>query len=305
MISSIASIVPMSVLNQGKSVPLLLPFYHTVSNEQLPFRINYEYPDEKRFREDVEFLLKHFKPVSLEYILAGKKLKQCFHLSFDDGLRSCYELIAPILKEKGIPASFFINPAFVDNKDLFHRYKASILHDFFQKKNLQVNLENTYADIDSFDETAAEIGINWQDYLQKEKPYMNLDEIKSLQDDGFSVGAHSWDHPEFWLLDAERQWDEIRESMNWITEKLSPAIKAFAFPFSDVGVSEDVFKLIQEEKLCDITFGTAGLKKELVSSHFQRLAMDAPAGKTAKQRLKTEYFSYHLKRLLNRHIAKR
>ena len=305
MISSIAPIIPLSILKKGKSIPLLLPFYHTVSNDQLPLKQNYDYPTVSRFKEDLDFFLKNFNPVSLEDIVSGKKLKKGFHLSFDDGLRSCYEVVAPILKEKGIPASFFINPAFVDNKDLFHRYKASILSEFFQKKNLQVNLENTYADIDSLDETAAEVGINWQDYLQKERPYMNLDEIKSLQDDGFSIGAHSLDHPEFWLLDAEHQLDEIRESMDWVTRNLSSSIKAFAFPFTDIGVNNEVFQTIQKNRICDITFGTAGIKKELIPLHFQRIAMDNPACINAKQRIKTEYFSYHLKRLFNRHIAKR
>ena len=230
MISTLASVFPLSFLKKGKHIPVLLPFYHMVSDEHLPFKRNYDYPTISRFKEDLDFLLLNFKAVSLNELLSGKNLENTFHLTFDDGLRSCFEIIAPILKQKGIPATFFVNPAFVDNKDLFHRYKASILHDFFQKKNLQVNLENTYADIDSLNETAVEIGIDWQEYLQKEKPYMNLEDIKSLQGDGFSIGAHSWDHPEFWLLDAERQLDEIRESMRWITEELSPSIKAFAFP---------------------------------------------------------------------------
>ena len=305
MISTLASVFPLSFLKKGKYIPVLLPFYHMVSDEHLPFKRNYDYPTISRFKEDLDFLLSNFKAVSLNELLSGKNLENTFHLTFDDGLRSCFEIIAPILKQKGIPATFFVNPAFVDNKDLFHRYKASILHDFFQKKNLQVNLENTYADIDSLNETAAEIGIDWQEYLQKEKPYMNLEHIKSLQDEGFSIGAHSWDHPEFWLLDAEQQLDEIRESMNWITENLSPSIKAFAFPFSDIGVKDDVFQTIQEEKICAITFGTAGLKREIIPFHFQRVAMDAPAYNKAKKRIKTAYFSYLIKKILNKHVAKR
>ncbi len=305
MISSAASIFPLSVLRKGRNTPVLLPFYHMVSDEQLPFRLNYDYPDIDRFKEDLDYLLSHFNPISLEELSSGENLKNAFHLTFDDGLQSCFNVIAPILKEKGIPATFFINPAFVDNKDLFHRYKASILQNFFEKKNLKIELQNTYADIDSLDETADEVGISWQEYLQKEKPYMSLEEIKSLQNDGFTIGAHSWDHPEFWLLDTERQLDEIRESMLWVTENLSTQIKAFAFPFTDVGVSDEVFEIIQNEKICDITFGTAGLKNELISFHFQRIAMDAPLNKNAKQRFKTAYFSYQIKRLLNKHIARR
>lgn len=48
-------------------------------------------------------------------------------MSFDDGLKECAETIAPLLLKKGIPATFFVNPGFVDNQRLFHKYKASLI----------------------------------------------------------------------------------------------------------------------------------------------------------------------------------
>ena len=305
IISASASLIPLRFLKTGSSTPILLPFYHLVNNDELPFRKNYDYPDINRLQSDLDYLLKYFMPVSLEELLSGSYPKNSFHLSFDDGLSSCSKIIAPILKEKGIPATFFINPAFVNNKDLFHRYKTSILQEFFEKNNLNVNLENTYADIDSIDETAKDVGIDWQEYLANEKPYMSLDEIIELQNDGFTIGAHSWDHPEFWLLDSERQLDEIKESMKWVVDNFSPSIKAFAFPFTDTGVSDEVFEKIKKENICDITFGTAGIKKELIPDHFQRLALDLPGGKKIAPRIKSEYLAFHLKRFFNKHIVRR
>ncbi len=305
LLSFSASFIPLRVLKSGKNIPILLPFYHLVSDNRLPFQRNYNYPTVDRFKTDLEYLLKYFEPVTLEELHHGNIKTNSFHLTFDDGLRSCYEIVATILKQKGIPATFFINPAFVDNKDLFHRYKTSILQEFFEKNNLNVNLENTYADIDSIDETAKDVGIDWQEYLANEKPYMNLDEMKQLAKDGFSIGSHSWDHPEFWLLDTERQFEEINESVKWVVDHLSPNVRAFAFPFSDVGVFDEVFEKIKKENICDITFGTAGIKKELIPDHFQRLAMDLPGRKKIAPRIKSEYLSFHLKRLLNKHIAQR
>jgi hypothetical protein len=52
--------------------------------------------------------------------------KPLLHLSFDDGLSACYDTIAPILLRKGVPATFFLNPAFIDNKALMFRYKISL-----------------------------------------------------------------------------------------------------------------------------------------------------------------------------------
>lgn len=305
LISFAATPFPMSMLRAGKDIPVLLPFYHLVSDRKHPFHFNYEYPSVKRFKEDLDFLLKNFEPISLEELLKGKDLKNKFHLSFDDGLRECHEVVAPILKEKGVPASFFVNPAFVDNSDIFHRYKAAVLNAVFQQQGVQSELQRTYADLLTLDQMAEDVGLNWDEYLEKESPYMNLEQLKELQEDGFSIGAHSWDHPEFWLLDEERQLDEVRESMEWVVANLNPSVRAFAFPFTDFGVSDEVFYSIEQERLCDITFGTAGVKNEPLANHFQRVPMERGGVKSARQLLKTEYFSYQLKRIMNRHIAKR
>lgn len=113
--------------------PLFLPFYHTVSNTELP-HIQHLYPIKtaKQFEKDLDFLLQYFEPIAMDTL--AKQIQQqkpfdrpSFHLTFDDGLSGCYHIIAPILKRKGIPASFFINSDFVDNQGLFYRYQVSLL----------------------------------------------------------------------------------------------------------------------------------------------------------------------------------
>lgn len=303
---SLAS-MPLSIaqLTSGEDVPVLLPFYHLISDRDHPFQYNYNFPSTRRFKEDLDFLLDYFDPVSLEELHAGGELRNKFHLSFDDGLRECYDIAAPVLKEKGIPATFFVNPAFVDNTDLFHRYKVAVLNKFFAKKGVKFQLQDTYADLLSLDQMAEDVGLKWEDYLKQENPYMTLEQLKQLQKDGFTIGAHSWDHPEFWLLDEERQLDEIRESMEWVEAHFSPKVKAFAFPFTDFGVSVFVFDAIKRERLCDITFGTAGIKVEKQARHYQRLAMEQRGFKSARQLLKNEYLSYQIKKMLDKHVAKR
>ena len=305
IISLAATPFSIDQLSAGSDLPVLLPFYHLVSDQDHPFQYNYNFPTTRRFREDLDFLLDHFNPISLEELHAGRNLKHSFHLTFDDGLCECFDVVAPILKEKGVPATFFVNPAFVDNHDLFHRYKAAVLNRFFAKKGVKTELQKTYADLLSLDQMAEDVGLNWEDYLNKENPYMTLDQLKQLAEDGFTIGAHSWDHPEFWLLDEEHQLDEIVESMEWVEANFSPKIKAFAFPFTDFGVSPFVFETIGRKRLCDLTFGTAGLKLDQESSHFQRLPMESDTMKSARQLLKNEYLSFHLKKLMNKHVAKR
>ncbi|PTN08340.1 polysaccharide deacetylase family protein [Mangrovibacterium marinum] len=305
LIAELAAITPFRLLKSGRTLPVLLPFYHLVSDRDLPYRNNYDYPSVAQFEADLDFLLQHFRPIGLEQLLKGDDLSGCFHLSFDDGLRECYELIAPLLKSKGIPATFFINPSFVDNKDLFHRYKASVITSIFQSRNIQLSLQRTYADLASLDEMAEEVGINWDEWLADNQPYMTMEQVKSLQNDGFTIGSHSMDHPEFELLDEESQLEEIRESMDWLNRKLQPTIKAFAFPFTDFGVSDAVFEACQRERLFDLSFGTAGIKKERFNCHYQRLPMEQNTALSTQRRLKQAFVAYRLKALLGKHYARR
>lgn len=305
IISELAAVVPFRYLKSRRKTPVLLPFYHLVSDEDLPWRSNYDYPNTKQFEAELDFLLKHFKPLALDDLLSGKDLSGGFHLSFDDGLRQCAEVIAPMLTRKGIPATFFINPSFIDNKDLFHRYKAAEISALLKEKNIHIHLQRTYADLQSLDDLAEEIGLNWEDWLQQKQPYMSLDQVRQLQADGFTIGSHSMDHPEFELLDAETQLDEIQESMDWLVEHVEPRIRAFAFPFTDFGVPDSVIESCHRENMVDISFGTAGLKREHFPFHFQRLPLENRIETPIRARLKQEYLAYQLKRLLGKHYTRR
>ena len=77
------------------SAPVFLPFYHVVSNDELPHILNLKYRNVEQFEKELDFYLQHFTPVSLEDLLLPVSLKKkSFHITFDDGLRECTEIIA-------------------------------------------------------------------------------------------------------------------------------------------------------------------------------------------------------------------
>jgi peptidoglycan/xylan/chitin deacetylase (PgdA/CDA1 family) len=127
---------------------------------------------------------------------------------------------------------------------------------------------------DILNEVADLLGINFNDFLAKQKPYLTTNQILILKEQGFSIGAHSFNHPEFWKLRENEQLDEIKSSMNWLVEKINPEIKAFSFPFTDSGVSRNVMKVLKNENICNITFGTAGIKYDELEYHLQRYPIE-------------------------------
>lgn len=299
------------------TAPVFLPFYHVVSNKPLPYILNYPYINAKEFEQQLDYFLKYFKAISLnEFYKDPHSTEKVFHLSFDDGLRECIEIIGPILLRKGIPATFFINSGFVDNKELFHRYKASLiltemyshpdteaesvlLENGLTKENL---LQASFAQRHVLDEAAELLEIDFNAFLKNEKPYLSTSEVIELHNKGFSIGGHSHKHPEFWEISEKKQLKHVRKSMNWVNTNIKPDIKAFAFPYTDHGVSADFIQQIKQENICDITFGTAGLKYDEVNSHYQRY----PAEQTGnfKQNLKDEFAYFKLRNLLGKSCVK-
>ncbi|HSO86130.1 MAG TPA: polysaccharide deacetylase family protein [Draconibacterium sp.] len=297
--------------------PVFQPFYHIVSNEKLPHILNYNYRNVSQFEKELDFYLKYFKPVTLEELVSNKNLDdKIFHLSFDDGLKECAEIIAPILLKKGIPATFFVNPGFVGNQQLFHKYKASLIlnrmrnspdfqtEELLKKHNLQGEqiLKATILQENILDEVATLLGINFDDFLADHKPYLTIEQILNLKSQGFSIGAHSYNHPEFWKISEEEQMDEIKRSMNWLVEKINPEIKAFSFPFTDSGVSLKVLKDLKSGNICDVTFGTAGIKHDELEHHFQRYPVEKNGD--FMQNLKEELVYFALRKQIGKATVK-
>lgn len=300
-----------------RKTPLFLPFYHVVSDDYLPHILNYPYRNVAQFETELDFFLKHFKPVSLNEMKNGNfRNKKVFHLSFDDGLRECYEIIAPVLLKKGIPATFFINTGFVDNKALFHKYKASlILNGLEEKSNVKAAeflkgkglfAENILqADISQnevLNEAAVLMDIDFDNFLSRQKPYLTSRQISELVQKGFTIGAHSHRHPEFWKLSEAAQTDEVKESMVHLEKLVKPAIKAFSFPFTDDGVPASVLKAIKNEKICDLTFGTAGIKNDVLGFHFQRYPVEQPGDFV--RNLKGEFVYFELRKWVGKATVK-
>lgn len=300
-----------------KDAPVFLPFYHVVSDQELPHILNYNYRNTIQFEKELDFYLKYFEPVSLEYLLKNKKpAKKIFHLSFDDGLKECAEIIAPVLLKKGIQASFFVNTGFVDNKVLFHKYKASLIlgklgicSNFEAEKLLAENnlegkkvLKAEISQVSVLDEVAKILEINFDRFLEIQKPYLTTRQILKLQKQGFTIGAHSFNHPEFWKISEEEQISQIRKSMEWINKTINPDIKTFAFPFTDFGVPLSVLETIKNENICDITFGTAGVKYDSFPGNFQRFPIEMPGDFV--QNMKAEFVYFYLRKWIGKATVK-
>ena len=301
LITPLSSVIPLNLLRKSLKSRVLIPLYHCVSDVP-PKHISYLYKirNIKEFIKDLDTFLKYFKPIDLSQLVDFQQNKiqsdkPFFHLTFDDGLAEFDSIIAPILLKKGIPATCFVNSDFIDNKNMFFRYKASLLidtlhqapagselwkkfHDWKEEKKLpggyyrKILLNIRYHEKNLLDDLARELKLDFTAYLNKNKPYLEKKQIESLINKGFTFGAHSIDHPEYRFIEEKEQIDQTLKSLKHITDTFGMSYRVFSFPFTDHEVSKNFFNSIKEK--VDFTFGCAGIKQDSVFSNLQRVPVE-------------------------------
>lgn len=287
---------------------IVFPFYHLVSDDDCP-HIKHLYPVKRlnQFEKELDFFQKNFAPISLEELINHiknntKPEKPSFFLSFDDGLRECNTLIMPVLKNRNLKAAFFLNTDFTDNKALFFRYKISLIIDHIAKENLKTDytkkdlLALNYSDTKKIDQIAKNLNLDFNQFLENERPYMNWSEVQELKEEGFYIGGHSADHPLYSEIELKDQFNQTIKSMEEIERRVGPKHKIFSFPFTDDGVSSEFFEKIYKENRVELTFGTAGIKDDDFRRNLQRLPMDKCTD-NVRTFVMNNFLAYKLKKL--------
>ena len=319
-----AAWVPMDWVRPFSGVSLVVPYYHMVSDAHVPHVSNlYRFRSISEFTSDVEFFARRFKPVALgdivEALNGTRTLRRpSFHPTFDDGFAEMYDIVAPVLQRAGIPATFFLNTAFLDGGGLAHHNALSVLLDQIQlhhskSSSLISRLESIlpasgsgskslrermlsigYAGRSLVRSIAEILGFDLDRYVRETRPYLSSGQVTSLLDRGFNIGAHSHDHPLYADLSLSEQLSQTRMSMELLATKFKPSPKAFAFPHNDSGVQSEFFTAAFSERLLDVSFGTSGLVPHFNPRNIERVCMEktsAPATRIlARQFMRATYF---------------
>ncbi len=312
IVSRLFGAVPRVVRQRLPALSMVIPYYHMIRDTEVPYlRFLYKYKNVEVFKRDIDYFAMNYKVIGLPDLLKAVSddtpfQQQVFLLTFDDGFREIGDIVAPILMRKGIPATIFLNSAFIDGAELCHRHKVSVLLDYLDrvgtdkmaraivaalaKRNIATRSDRTaeiaaavaiasigYNDRDVLDLLASEVGVNFGQVLAQYKPYLSVSQVKELVNSGFSVGAHSIDHPDYKSLVLSEQVYQTVESVRQIRSRFDLSYGAFAFPHSDAEVGLDLFEKITEAGLVDMTFGNGGIRNGTLPKHFYRFSMDNPS----------------------------
>lgn len=326
----ISNLCPFRLIKYLARVNPLIVNYHVVSDKRLPHIAHlYKYRSISGFNRDLDFLTRHFHFIGLDEFLQYqhdhiKLPNNALLLTFDDGLREVYDIVAPILEKRKLTATFFLTSNFLDNQELGYDHKKSLLIDYLVQSgtpqiygkvrsilNCRDNTETAvhsilfslpYERLNLIDEIARVLKYDFNDFLHDNNPYISTDQVKDMLRRGFTFGAHGIDHLRFSEISLKNQINQAVSSTKHIVEKFSLPYKVFAFPYSDNQVSLDFFREISNE--IESTFGTGGLLDDQVMSNFQRISVEK-YDFCASKVLKFHYLRKSIYKALGRDIIQR
>jgi peptidoglycan/xylan/chitin deacetylase (PgdA/CDA1 family) len=243
-----------------KEQSIRVVYYHMVRENEAAHYFSKKSISKNLFQQQILFFKTHFTIVSLKNAISmvenGDKKKNLLVLSFDDGFKENFTNVLPILKKNNILATFFIISNCIDNRDLMWRNKLLVINNAEENKlNLAISQTKEEFSLPNFKKrdnllswslnswkmTDKENIVNflWNqtmeysvwDYLEENSPYLNADQINSINDQGHEIGSHSVSHPVFSKLNYFEFREEISSSSKVISELLNIKVNSFSYPF--------------------------------------------------------------------------
>ncbi len=217
--------------------------------------INFHAVHDAAWMDQVLRLLKKlYHPVSIKdieaFYYANKPLRNTCHITFDDGDKSFYTNVFPLLKKYNIPASIYISPKITLDGGNFWFQEIRGYDQEKLREIIGVYLEKDYEDIRSIPVAALmrnfKINQMWmiiRDYQKltstppKADMNMNVANILELHKSGLvAIGAHTMNHPILKNETDEIAHSEITNSINQLCSLLQSQVHYFAYPNGIPGI---------------------------------------------------------------------
>ena len=185
----------------------------------------------------------------IQYLYNGKKLKNSCLLTVDDGWRSTYEVIFPLIKKHNLPLTIFVSPEvcvreynfWYDEIKIFdeHEFLSFLVRKgFFSERIDNYPLEMVLKELSIKDiYEVIELFKKENNIEGKSRGFINIKELLEMSQSGLvEIGAHTMTHPILANETEEVSRSEIVSSIEMLSELINKPITAFAYPNGLYGV---------------------------------------------------------------------
>jgi len=211
--------------------------------------INFHKIYDKEWMESVLlYLINNYNIVALQdiesYYYNQKLLHNCCHITFDDGDRSFYTIVYPLIKKFQLPVSIYVSPKIVKTGENFwfqeiRNYNKEVLRTIINNKYPYLKSINPKIPISAIFKSLKltqiwEIIDEYRSIMKidsEKRMNMSVDELKEVYDSGLvEIGAHTQNHP---ILANETETTaqyEIQSSILELNAILGVQVSSFAYP---------------------------------------------------------------------------
>jgi peptidoglycan/xylan/chitin deacetylase (PgdA/CDA1 family) len=203
----------------------------------------------------MQFLANHFNVLPLreaaQRLRNGTLPARAACVTFDDGYADNYTVALPILKQTGVPATFFIATAYLDGGRMFNDTLIELAKAVpvgvcdLSSVGLGTQTIDTVADrralmaklighfkyqppehrLPAAERLAADFGIRLPDDLM-----MRTDQLRALHAAGMDIGGHTHSHPILARQTSEAAREEVKHGKERLESLLGEPIRVFAYP---------------------------------------------------------------------------
>ena len=200
------------------------------------------------FEQTLNILKNKFNLVDIKEIenfyYNGKTLKNSCHLTIDDGDKTFYDIIYPVLKKMNIPATLFVSPKICADLSNFWFQEIRVMDPDKMKKiisedyKIDLNILQPYSIFVIFknlkiSQIWALIGRykSLHNILPMENQNMSIEQLKEIDRYGLvTIGAHTMNHPILANESDETSEQEIVDSIRGLENILAHEVNYFAYP---------------------------------------------------------------------------
>lgn len=237
----------------GQRARLSILIYHRVLPQ--PDSLLAGDPDAVLFRTQMQLLRRHFNPLPLDEAVArlraGTLPARAACVTFDDGYADNCTVALPILRETGVPATFFIATGYLNGGRMFNdtvieavRALSAGEYDLraqglgvraidgvdsrlalIRDAVSQIKYLGIRERADRADAFADALGVTPPDDLM-----MNTEQLRALARNGMGIGGHTVNHPILASLDLDGARHEMREGKEALETLLAQPVTLFAYP---------------------------------------------------------------------------
>jgi peptidoglycan/xylan/chitin deacetylase (PgdA/CDA1 family) len=228
-------------------------------------------PDQ--FRRHMELVARYGTALTIEQLVrivceGERPPKNPVLVTFDDGYRSCLEVATPILRQVGIPATFFIATRFIEERRLFWWERVTVLLDRARRarharrassdghRTVELPTSRLRFSLDQPDEAAALItryikdthglpieaflarlgvvcDVEWNSVEERrlaDQLIMTWDEVRALAAAGMDVESHTRSHRVLQTVPFAELSSELLGSRLELERQLGRPVRAIAYP---------------------------------------------------------------------------